>query len=115
MPIDKSESLEVSYHHLALSKPILAYFLTNLPAVMLTVFDEVTLATILIHYPNYERIHSKIHVRITDLLLSSSLHDLCMSNLNNLVCMSGVVARRMSMFPQLKYASRLAKVCPRSV
>jgi DNA replication licensing factor MCM2 len=101
--VDNSESLEVSYLHLALSKPILAYFLTDSPAAMLTVFCEVALAAILVYYPNYERIHSEVHVRITDLPLGSSLRDLRTSNLNNLVRVSGVVTRRTGVFPQLKY------------
>ncbi|KAH9945695.1 MCM-domain-containing protein [Amylocystis lapponica] len=88
---NNSESLEVSYLHLALSKPILAYFLTNSPMSMLSIFDEVALTAILVYYPNYERIHSEVHVRITDLPLSSSLRDLRRSNLNNLVRVSGVL------------------------
>ena len=59
---------------------------------MLTIFDEVALNAILVYYPNYERIHSEVHVRITDLPLSSSLRDLRRSNLNNLVRVSGVPA-----------------------
>jgi DNA replication licensing factor MCM2 len=110
-PIDNSESLEVSYLHLALSKPILAYFLTNSPAVMLTIFDEVALAAILVYYPSYERIHSEVHVRITDLPLSSSLRDLRTSNLNNLVRVSGVVTRRTGVFPQLKYVKFDCRKC----
>ncbi|OBZ68105.1 DNA replication licensing factor mcm2 [Grifola frondosa] len=99
---NNSESLEVSYLHLALSKPILAYFLTNSPTAMLAIFDEVALNAILVYYPSYERIHSEVHVRITDLPLSSSLRDLRRSNLNNLVRVSGVVTRRTGVFPQLK-------------
>jgi len=48
-----SESLEVSYLHLALSKPNLAYFLTNSPSAMLTIFDGVPLNAILVYYPSY--------------------------------------------------------------
>jgi len=70
---------------------------------MLTIFDEVALAAILIYYPSYERIHPEVHVRITDLPLSSSLRDLRTRNLNNLVRVSGVVTRRTGVFPQLKY------------
>jgi hypothetical protein len=70
---------------------------------MLTIFDEVALAPILIYYPSYEHIHSEVHVRITDLPLSSSLRDLCTRNLNHLVRVSGVVTRRTGVFPQLKY------------
>jgi DNA replicative helicase MCM subunit Mcm2 (Cdc46/Mcm family) len=102
-PSANSESLEVPYLHLALSKPILAYFLTNSPTAILTIFDEVALNAILVYYPSYERIHSEVHVRIADLLLSSTLRDPRRSNLNNLVRVSGVVTRRSGVFPQLKY------------
>ncbi len=108
---DNSESLEVSYLHLAISKPILAYFLTNSPSAMLTIFDEVALNAILVYYPSYERIHSEVHVRITDLPLSSSLRDLRRSNLNNLVRVSGVVTRRTGVFPQLKYVKFECRKC----
>ncbi|KAG6886144.1 hypothetical protein C0993_000662 [Termitomyces sp. T159_Od127] len=97
-----SESLEVSYLHLAISKPILAYFLTNSPTAMLEIFDEVALNAILVYYPSYQRIHSEVHVRISDLPLSSSLRDLRRTNLNSLVRVSGVVTRRSGVFPQLK-------------
>ncbi|KAI0915775.1 MCM DNA helicase complex subunit [Taiwanofungus camphoratus] len=108
---NNSESLEVSYLHLALSKPILAYFLTNSPSAMLAIFDEVALTAILVYYPSYERIHSEVHVRITDLPLSSSLRDLRRSNLNNLVRVAGVVTRRTGVFPQLKYVKFDCRKC----
>ncbi|GJE97383.1 MCM-domain-containing protein [Phanerochaete sordida] len=108
---NNSESLEVSYLHLAMSKPILAYFLTNSPSAMLTIFDEVALNAILVYYPSYERIHSEVHVRITDLPLSSSLRDLRRNNLNNLVRVSGVVTRRTGVFPQLKYVKFDCRKC----
>ena len=101
----------MSYLHLAVSKPILAYFLTNSPAAMLTIFDEVALNAILVYYPSYERIHSEVHVRIADLPLSSSLRDLRRSNLNNLVRVSGVVTRRTGVFPQLKYVKFDCRKC----
>jgi DNA replication licensing factor MCM2 len=108
---DNSESLEVSYLHLALAKPILAYFLTNSPTAMLEIFDEVALDAILVYYPSYKRIHSEVHVRIADLPLSSSLRDLRRSNLNNLVRVSGVVTRRSGVFPQLKYVKFDCRKC----
>jgi DNA replication licensing factor MCM2 len=106
-----SESLEVSYLHLAVSKPIIAYFLTNSPSAMLVIFDEVALNAILVYYPAYERIHSEVHVRISDLPLSTSLRDLRRTNLNNLVRVSGVVTRRSGVFPQLKYVKFDCKKC----
>jgi DNA replication licensing factor MCM2 len=101
----------VSYLHLAVSKPILAYFLTNCPAAMLAIFDEVALNAILVYYPSYKRIHSEVHVRIADLPLSTSLRDLRRSNLNNLVRVSGVVTRRSGVFPQLKYVKFDCRKC----
>lgn len=98
-----SESLEVSYLHLATSYPILAFFLANSPQPMLAIFDQVALDVIFYHYPNYDRIHSEIHVRIAELPSSTTLRDLRQTNLNSLVRVSGVVTRRSGVFPQLKY------------
>jgi DNA replication licensing factor MCM2 len=98
-----AESLEVSYDHLASAKAILAYFLANAPAEMLKIFDQVALDTTLLHYPDYERIHSEIHVRISDIPLQYTLRQLRQSHLNCLVRVSGVVTRRSGVFPQLKY------------
>jgi len=61
---------------------------------MLNIFDTVALEAILLYYPSYERIHSEIHVRITELPKVATLRDLRRSHLNSLV--RGV-------FPQLKY------------
>ncbi|KAK4104498.1 MCM-domain-containing protein [Parathielavia hyrcaniae] len=98
-----AESLEVSYEHLSTSKAILAYFLANAPAEMLKLFDEVAMDVVLLHYPDYERIHSEIHVRIFDLPVHYTLRQLRQSHLNCLVRVSGVVTRRSGVFPQLKY------------
>lgn len=98
-----AESLEVSYDHLSSSKAILAYFLANAPAEMLKLFDEVAMDCVLLHYPDYERIHSEIHVRIFDLPVHYTLRQLRQSHLNCLVRVSGVVTRRSGVFPQLKY------------
>ncbi|KAF9566691.1 MCM-domain-containing protein [Agrocybe pediades] len=106
-----SESLEISYLHLASSKPILAYFLTNSPTAMLEIFDEIAMDAILVYFPSYKRIHSEVHVRIADLPLVSTLRDLRRSDLNNLVRVSGVVTRRTGVFPQLKYVKFDCRKC----
>ncbi|KAI1398306.1 MCM-domain-containing protein [Hypoxylon fuscum] len=98
-----AETLEVSYDHLSSSKAILAYFLANAPAEMLKLFDDVAMEVVLLHYPDYERIHSDIHVRIFDLPVHYTLRQLRQSHLNCLVRVSGVVTRRSGVFPQLKY------------
>jgi DNA replication licensing factor MCM2 len=98
-----AESLEVSYDHLSTSKAILAYFLANAPGEMLKLFDDVAMEVTLLHYPDYERIHSEIHVRISDLPVHYTLRQLRQTHLNCLVRVSGVVTRRSGVFPQLKY------------
>lgn len=98
-----AETLEVNYDHLASSKATLAYFLANAPAEMLKIFDTVAMDVTLIHYPEYERIHAEIHVRVTDLPIQYTLRQLRQSHLNCLVRVSGVVTRRSGVFPQLKY------------
>ncbi|SCU99892.1 LANO_0F04214g1_1 [Lachancea nothofagi CBS 11611] len=98
-----SESLEVNYRHLAESKAILALFLAKCPEEMLKIFDLVAMDATQLHYPDYVRIHSEIHVRISDFPTVLNLRELRESNLNSLVRVSGVVTRRTGVFPQLKY------------
>lgn len=98
-----AESLEVCWDHLSASKPTLAYFLVNVPSSVLPIFDAVAMDVTLYHYPDYERIHSELHVRITDLPVSYTLRQLRQSHLNCLLRVSGVVTRRTGVFPQLKY------------
>ncbi|KAK4545066.1 MCM DNA helicase complex subunit [Oleoguttula mirabilis] len=98
-----SESLEVCWDHLSESKPTLAYFLVNVPNSILPIFDAVALDVTLYHYPDYERIHSELHVRITDLPVAYTLRQLRQSHLNCLLRVSGVVTRRTGVFPQLTY------------
>ncbi|KAK9728500.1 MCM DNA helicase complex subunit [Basidiobolus ranarum] len=98
-----AQSLEVSYTHLADSKPLLAYYLANSPSQMLTILNQVAWETVLKMYPYYDRIYSEVHVRIADLPSICSLRDLRQTHLNTLVRVFGVVSRRTSVFPQLKY------------
>lgn len=98
-----AESLEVSFDHLSDGKATLAYWVSNAPTEMLKIFDQVAMDVVLIHYPDYERIHSEIHVRMTDIPVQFTLRQLRQSHLNSLVRVSGVVTRRSGVFPQLKY------------
>ena len=97
-----AESLEVCWGHLAEAKPTLAYFLVNVPASVLPIFDAVALDVALYHYPDYERIHAQLHVRIADLPVAYTLRQLRQSHLNCLLRVSGVVTRRTGVFPQLQ-------------
>jgi len=98
-----AESLEVSFQHLAESKATLALFLANAPLETLKIFDEVAMDAVRMDYPDYDRIHSEIHVRVADLPTSYTLRELRQAHLNALVRVRGVVTRRTGVFPQLKY------------
>ncbi|KAL1306623.1 hypothetical protein AAFC00_005302 [Neodothiora populina] len=98
-----AESLEVDWDHLSQMKPTIAYFVANAPVEVLAIFDQVAMDVTLYHYPDYERIHSEIHVRINGLPVSYTLRQLRQSHLNCLIRVSGVVTRRTGVFPQLKY------------
>ncbi|KAF2722292.1 MCM-domain-containing protein [Polychaeton citri CBS 116435] len=98
-----AESLEVNWDHLSESKPTLAYFCCNVPAEIFPIFDAVAMEVTLYHYPDYERIHSELHVRLTDLPIVYTLRQLRQSHLNSMVRVTGVVTRRTGVFPQLKY------------
>lgn len=98
-----SESLEVSFAHLLSSKAILADFLRQCPEEMLKIFDVVAMEATEIYYADYTRIHSEIHVRISEYNDLLNLRDLRQNHLNNLIKIRGVVTRRTGIFPQLKY------------
>ncbi|KAF3935370.1 hypothetical protein ABW20_dc0107286 [Dactylellina cionopaga] len=97
-----AESLEISYKHLADTKAVLAYFLANAPTEVLPIFDAVAMDAVLLHYQDYDRIHTEIHVRVSDVPAVFTLRELRQSHLNVLVRVSGVVTRRTGVFPQLK-------------
>ncbi|KAI8870685.1 MCM-domain-containing protein [Ramicandelaber brevisporus] len=108
---DNRESLVVDYSHLAAAKPILAFFLANAPAKTLELFDEVAFEMVLSIFHNYDRIKADIHVRIAGLPTTCSLRDLRQVQLNTLVRVVGIVSRRSSVFPQLKYVKYNCTKC----
>ena len=97
-----SESLHLSYLHLAEAAPLLTRLLLASPREVLKIMDEVTMRVVLEHFPEYDRIKQELRVRIVDLPSIESIRDLRRSHLNGLVRILGVVTRRSSVFPQLK-------------
>jgi DNA replication licensing factor MCM2 len=109
--LGNGESFEVNYEHLVHSKAVIAYFLANSPVAMLKILDEVALEVTLMQYPEYERIHRDIHVRITDLPTANTLRELRQNQLNCMIRVSGVVTRRTGVFPQLKWVKYNCAKC----
>lgn len=95
------QSLEVSYLHLSHAAPILAIWVADIPKVMLEIFHEVAKQCVLRLFPDYERVHKEIFVRITHLPIVDNIRDIRQGHLNGLVKIAGVVTRRTGVFPQL--------------
>ncbi|XP_040085850.1 LOW QUALITY PROTEIN: DNA replication licensing factor MCM2-like [Oryx dammah] len=98
---ENRESLVVNYEDLAAREHVLAYFLPEAPAELLQIFDEAALEVVLAMYPKYDRIASRIHVRISHLPLVEELRSLRQLHLNQLIRTSGVVTSCTGVLPQL--------------
>lgn len=55
---------------------ILAYYVTNAPAEVIAIFEEVAYELILEAFESYDNIHSEIHIRFTDLPAVENLRNL---------------------------------------
>lgn len=97
------ESLVISYKDLMKEQQVISLFVADAPLEVLKIFDEVAKEVVLMSFPNYDRIHSEIHVRIADLPVVDLIRDIRQNIANALVKVRGVVTRRTSVLPQLKY------------
>jgi DNA replication licensing factor MCM2 len=62
-------SFVVEFPVLVAKEQVLAYFLPEAPLEMLQIFDKVAKELVLNMFPQYERVSSEIHVRISELPL----------------------------------------------
>jgi len=67
--IGNMSSFVVEFPVLVAKEQILAYFLPEAPLEMLQIFDKVAKDLVLNMFPQYERVASEIHARISDLPL----------------------------------------------
>ncbi|PIK58025.1 putative DNA replication licensing factor mcm2 [Apostichopus japonicus] len=104
------ESLVVDYNILASHEQVLAFFLPEAPAEMLTIFDEAAKEVVLSMFPKYQQIAKEIHVRIAELPLVEELRTLRQLHLNQLIRTSGVVTSSTGILPQL---SMIKYDCPK--
>ncbi|GAM21209.1 hypothetical protein SAMD00019534_043840 [Acytostelium subglobosum LB1] len=94
------ESLQVNYTHL--DEPFNDW-LIQAPTELIEIFDDVAFKVVLKMFPNYKNITKAVHVRITHYPVCNTLRDIRQSDLNQLIKVGGVVTRRSSIYPQLKY------------
>ncbi len=62
----------------------------------------ILIKTVMMFWPEYDKIRPEIHVRISELPVSDNLRDIRQIHLNALIKVTGVVTRRTAVFPQLK-------------
>eukprot|EP00667_Euglena_gracilis_P002457 EG_transcript_2458 len=98
-------SLEVSFDDL--SQPfdaLLAIWVSDAPAEMLEIFDEVATDLTRQEFPEFDKVcHSAVvHVRMTELPVCDPIRDIRQIHLNALIKVAGVVTRRSVVFPQLQ-------------
>nr|XP_005898866.1 PREDICTED: DNA replication licensing factor MCM2 [Bos mutus] len=108
---ENREILVVNYEVLAAREHVLAYFLPEAPAELLQIFDEAALEVVLAMYPKYDRIASRIHVRISHLPLVEELRSLRQLHLNQLIRTSGVVTSCTGVLPQLSMVKYNCNKC----
>lgn len=111
----ESQSLEVDYAHLCATNATIAFFLTNAPAQILPIFNEVAMDVVLSGFENYENIFNEIYVRITNLPAVETLRDLRQIHLNTLIRVAGVVTKRTAVYPQLNLVKYLCLKCGGSI
>jgi DNA replication licensing factor MCM2 len=95
-------SLELNYNHWLNTRPELAIWLADAPQALLEIMEEGALQFVHKHHPNYNKIHEKIHLRITHLPLEDKIRNIRQIHLDTLLKISGVVTRRSGVFPQLQ-------------
>ncbi|XP_059475525.1 DNA replication licensing factor Mcm2 [Neocloeon triangulifer] len=94
-------SFVVEFPVLVAKEQILAYFLPEAPLEMLQIFDKVAKELVLNMFPQYERVASEIHVRISDLPLVEEIRTFRKLHLNQLVRTKGIVTATTGVLPQL--------------
>jgi hypothetical protein len=68
--------LELNYNHWLNTRPELAIWLADAPQALLEIMEEGALQFVHKHHPNYNKIHDKIHLRITHLPLEDKIRNI---------------------------------------
>lgn len=104
-------SFEVDYIILSQADQIMAFFLPEAPIEMLEIFNEAAKEVVLSMFPNYERIHKQIFVRISNLPLIEEIRSLRQLHLNQMIRTHGVVTSTTSVLPQLQIVKYNCNAC----
>lgn len=102
MVMDNRQSLEVEFTNLASEANSLAYFLPEVPEVMLQIMNKAATELVTNSFPRYTNIHSEIFVRITKLPLVEEINALRQLHLEQLIKTHGVIASTTGVLPQMR-------------
>ncbi|KAL6519058.1 hypothetical protein OROHE_017482 [Orobanche hederae] len=95
-------SLEIDYKQFIYTHPNIAIWLADAPTSVLEVMEEVANKVLFNLHPNYNKIHQKVYVRITNLPVYDQIRNIRQIHLNTIIRIGGVVTRRTGVFPQLQ-------------
>ena len=98
---DNKQSLVIGYDTLCEMKPVLAYFLPEAPKEILLVFDSAATEVVFSMFPRYNKIQTKIFIRISGLPILEEIRNLRCIHLSQLITVEGVVASATSVTPQM--------------
>lgn len=76
MCLNNKQSLEVTFIHLSQKNPTLAIWLAEEPSLVLPILNDVALELVTEVYPEYQKIHKDVYVRVRDLPVEDKLRDL---------------------------------------
>lgn len=113
MAAENGQSLVVNFKHFSVAEPTVGIWLADAPTLILEIFSEAATDVTLSIFPEYERIHPEIFVRISELPVSDHLRDIRHIHLNTLIKVSGVVTRRSGVFPHLRMVKLNCEKCKR--
>ncbi|CDF33351.1 unnamed protein product [Chondrus crispus] len=113
MAAENGQSLVVNFKHFSVAEPTVGIWLADAPTHILEIFNEAATDVTINIFPEYERIHPEIFVRISELPVSDHLRDIRHIHLNTLIKVSGVVTRRSGVFPHLRMVKLNCEKCKR--
>ena len=93
--------MEITYGNISREHPTLAIWLAEDPLTILPILNIVAYDITLELFPEYNKIHKEIFVRVGNLPVEDKLRDLRQINLNALIKIRGVVTKRTNVMPEL--------------
>ncbi|KAH3755945.1 MCM family protein [Pelomyxa schiedti] len=104
-------SLVINFAHLTWWRKQMAEWLVDLPSIMIPIFSEAAQEVVEQRVPEYRQIHSVIHTRFSNLLISIPIRNLRYEHFNHLIRIVGVVTRRTAVYPQLQVVKYTCPSC----